>query len=117
MGIEAPAEERVERVHVVVVAEASERTEHLRDRRLDVLEEVRVLLHAIDEDESTRVLQLALHGDEIELTTDRRALGAEPPRFGVVVEARLDELARERLVAVAEERHEVVHARPEERVL
>ena len=41
----------------------------------------RLLLHAVDEDEAPRVLELALHGDAIELAPERGALvGAEAAR-------------------------------------
>src|SRR5207253_2192330 len=39
---------------------------HVAQRGRNVRQERRVLLHLIDEDESPRVLQLALHGEQIE---------------------------------------------------
>src|SRR5262249_5337059 len=81
-------------------------------------EERRVLLHPIDEDEPTCILELALHGDQIELAA--QLLGArlsETRGASVIFEARLHEGTVEDLVAVVEQGHEVVHTRPEERIL
>ena len=51
------------------------------------------VLLAIDEDEAPGVLQLALHGDEIELAerASRLSFAGEARGLGVLGEARLDE--------------------------
>ena len=82
------------------------------------LQERRVLLHAVDEDEAPRVLELALDGHQVELAPHLDALGSrEAVGAGVVVEARLHEGAVEGLVAVVEQGDEIVDARAQERVL
>src|SRR6266511_3591538 len=68
---------------------------HVAERRGGRREKPRILLHAIDEDETARVLELALNGEEVEHLAK-----------GTVLELR-----------AAQERHEVVLARAEERVL
>src|SRR6202044_3813092 len=68
--------------------------------------------------ESPRVLQLALHRDVVELAPEESArLGAESRRAGELVEAGVDERAVELLVAVVQERDEVVDAGAKEGVL
>ena len=76
------------------------------------------MLHPIDEDEPPRVLQLSLHRDVVELAAEELALARlEAGGPGELVEAGVDERAVELLVAVVQERDEVVDARPEKRVL
>jgi hypothetical protein len=104
--------------HVFFVREAREGGPYFCEGGLEIGEEGRVLLHAVDEDEATRVLELALHREHVEAAAELFAAGAiEAPLGGVFVEAGLLEGAIERLVAVVEERHEVVDGGAEEGVL
>src|ERR1017187_6872840 len=73
LSAEHAREEVGERVHVFFVAQAGQARAHLRDRRLDELQERRVLFYAVDEDEAPRVLELALHGHAIEVATELAA--------------------------------------------
>src|ERR1700748_1191796 len=104
--------------HVRLVREALEGAADLRQGRLEVREEGRVLLHALDEDEAPGVLELALHGDDVELAPEGLAPGdVQAGLGGEVVEAGVHEGAIDRLVAVVEEGDQVVDARAEEGVL
>src|SRR5512140_2617356 len=95
--------------HVRIPPEVRERELHLRDGGGDELEERGVVLHAIDEDEAPGVLELALDGHAIELVAEPLALcRPEPCARRELVEARLDERAIELLVAVIEERDQIV---------
>ena len=117
---EDAVQERLEVGEVPVVGgHANERGLHLAERRVDVGEERRVPLHPLDEDEAPGVLQLPLHRHEVELEPQRVPVGGAEAR-GVArsrASRSSDELCVERLVAVVEQRDQVVDARAEERVL
>ena len=109
---------RTRRAHVRIVGEPREARPHLVDGGLDELQEGGVVLHAVDEHEAAGVLELALDRHEIELPTERGPLrGVEPALPRIVVQPRLHEGPVEDLVAVVEQRDEVVDARPRESVL
>ena len=75
----------------------------------------RVLLHAIDEDEAARVLQLALH--DLQIEEPLKARGVDRRFVDEVRDEGVEQRRRERHVRVAQEPDEIVGARSEERVL
>src|SRR5262249_23978806 len=98
--------------------ETRDRCLHFVNRRHDELEEALVVLLLVDEDEATRVLQLALHRHQVELVLERFALFRfESVRAREVIEPRRDETAIELLVTVTQKRHDVVDTRTEKRIL
>ena len=83
--------------------EPLQRRVDLLQRRRVVLEKRRILLHAIDKDETARVLQFSLDGDGVELMP--KFVVGEIPNLCVFTDALRDKRLVEGLVAVAKKRN------------
>src|SRR5262249_47305960 len=59
---------------VVVIVQPRDRCTHLGERRIDETEESGVVLHSVDEDEPPGILELPLHGHEVELADEAAVL-------------------------------------------
>ena len=100
---------------------AGQRLADVPQRRRDGRQEPGVAAHAVDEDEAAGVLELPLHGEQVEGGPEGggvepgAALRLEPRQ--VARQHALHQLGRQLHVAVAEQRHQVVLARRQQGVL
>jgi hypothetical protein len=72
---EDPLKEQVKSAELLPVGQTPEGRQSLVDRGFHELEEVRVLVHTLDEDKSSGILELALHGHDIKLIAHLCSLG------------------------------------------
>ena len=107
--------------YLAQVGPTRQRLLHVAQRGRDVRQERRVLLHPIDEDEPPRVLELALHREQIEEGDELVGVQVRPSlsREGGEIPAQnlLDQGTLQLDIAVAQQRHQIVLPRPLQRVL
>src|SRR4051812_26347484 len=96
-------EQRPERTEL---REPLQRLPDVSQARWNVREKGRVPLHPIDVDEAAGVLELALHGDQIELAPDHGGVALDAPREGS--DAVVDQLGWQHHVRVAQQGDQIV---------